>query len=223
MRPPNSPDTITDETRDSHNTFDTKFWDSFDVMLSCVFCWSQYLRVLILSCLSCSTVVIMVITSTQTDRQSIYGVCHEWLNGALHGLRGLSAQTHCHIRPHGNFMLSDAPVCLPSSCLSSVMIVLINEWWIINRQSSIISPWLPHRNWCSFVLVERCICVCGSWCTLDGDCPDVGTSKILKGTTVCLYFPCCHTFRIFCLSFDNRTVQFQSTVCTLMHRVPLSL
>lgn len=61
-------DTITDETRDSHDTFDTKFWDSFDVMLSCVFCWSQYLRVLILSCLSCSMVVIMIVTSMQTDR-----------------------------------------------------------------------------------------------------------------------------------------------------------
>ena len=49
-------------------------------------------------------------------------------------------------------------------CLSSIMIVLINEWWIIAYQSSIISPWLPYRNWGSFVLVERCICVCGSWC-----------------------------------------------------------
>lgn len=106
MRPPNSPDTITDETRDSHNTFDTKFWDSFDVMLSCVFCWSQYLRVLILSCLSCSMVVIMIVTSTQTDRQSIYGVCHKGLNGAIHGLRGIATHHKQHIRPHGNFMLS---------------------------------------------------------------------------------------------------------------------
>lgn len=89
-------------------------------MLSCVFCWSQYLRVLILSCLSCSIAVIMVVTSTQTDRQSIYGVCHKWLNGALHGLWGIAARKLRHIRPHGNFMLSDVPVCLPSSCLSSM-------------------------------------------------------------------------------------------------------
>lgn len=175
MRPPNSPDTITDETRDSHDTFDTKFWDSIKLMNPCVFDVCQYLRVLRLSCLSCSIVVIIVITSMQTDRQSIYGVCHEWLNGALHGLWGIAGDSRCHIRPHGNFMLSDVPVCLPSSCLSSsimnqwcvsssIMIVLINEWWIIAYQSSIISPWLPHRNWGSFVLVERCICVCGSWC-----------------------------------------------------------
>lgn len=147
----------------------------------------------------------------------------QWIWTVATALRGIAARKLRHIRPNGNFMLSGVPVCLPSSCLSSIMIVLINEWWIITYQSSIISPWLPQRNWCSFVLVERCICVCGSWCTLDGDCPDVGTSKILKGITVCLYFPCCHTFRIFCLSFDNRTVQFQSTGCTLMHRVPLSL
>lgn len=43
-------------------------------MNPCVFDVCQYLRVLILSCLSCSMVVIMIITSTQTDRQSIYGV-----------------------------------------------------------------------------------------------------------------------------------------------------
>ena len=41
---------------------------------------------------------------------------------------------------------------------------IINEWWILNRQSSIISPWLLLCNCWSFVLVERCICVCGSWC-----------------------------------------------------------
>lgn len=113
--------TITDETRDSHDTFDTKFWDSIKLMNPCVFDVCQYLRVLILSCLSCSMVVIMIITSTQTDRQSIYGVCHEYLNGAIHGLWGMSAHHERHIRPHGNFMLSDVPVCLPSSCLSSIM------------------------------------------------------------------------------------------------------
>lgn len=207
MRPPNSPDTITDETRDSHNTFDTKFWDSFDVMLSCVFCWSQYLRVLILSCLSCSIAVIMVVTSTQTDRQSIYGVCHKWLNGALHGLWGIAAHHKQHIRPHWNFMLSGvfdgwgiilwphlfvfihhhhqswimlsikrngktAETVVSSImiqwCLSSIILnhesmmcvfihyeSIINEWWIINRQSSIISPWLPFRNCGSLVLVAR--------------------------------------------------------------------
>lgn len=89
-------------------------------MNPCVFDVCQYLRVLILSCLSCSIAVIMVVTSTQTDRQSIYGVCHKWLNGALHGLWGIAARKLRHIRPHGNFMLSDAPVCLPSSCLSSM-------------------------------------------------------------------------------------------------------
>ena len=42
-------------------------------------------------------VVIMIVTSMQTDRQSIYGVCHEGLNGAIHGPKGDSgpkAQTH---------------------------------------------------------------------------------------------------------------------------------
>jgi hypothetical protein len=89
--------TITDETRDSHDTFDTKFWDSIKLMNPCVFDVCQYLRVLILSCLSCSMVVIMIITSTQTDRQSIYGVCNEWLYGAIHGPmgdNGLKDSTH---------------------------------------------------------------------------------------------------------------------------------
>lgn len=64
-------DTITDETRDSQDTFDTKFWDSIKLMNPCVFDVCQYLRVLRLSCLSCSIVVIMIVTSMQTDRQSI--------------------------------------------------------------------------------------------------------------------------------------------------------
>jgi hypothetical protein len=146
MRPPNSPDTITDETRDSHNTFDTKFWDSFDVMLSCVFCWSQYLRVLILSCLSCSIAVIMVVTSTQTDRQSIYGVCHKWLNGALHGLWGIAARKLRHIRPHGNFMLSDVfngwGIILWPHLFVFIHGVLWSSWinhqWMMYHQSSIL-------------------------------------------------------------------------------------
>jgi hypothetical protein len=171
MRPPNSPDTITDETRDSHNTFDTKFWDSFDVMLSCVFRWSQYLRVLRLSCLSCSMFVIMVITSTQTDRQSISRVCSSMNLNSRKGLRGIAARKLRHIRPHRNFMLSGVLWCLSSIILNheSMMCVcpltyrngsfetpresimmcvfihyesIINEWWILNRQSSIISPWL---------------------------------------------------------------------------------
>lgn len=155
MRPPNSPDTITDETRDSHDTFDTKFWDSIKLMNPCVFDVCQYLRVLRLSCLSCSIVVIIAVTSMQTDRQSIYGVCHEGLYGAIHGLRGIAARKLRHIRPHGNFMISDVLVCLPSSCLSSIMIVLINEWWIIAYQSSIISPWLHIRRCVTVSLVAR--------------------------------------------------------------------
>jgi hypothetical protein len=186
------------------------------------------------------------------------------------GLRGIAARKLRHIRPRGNFMLSDVPVCLPSSCLSSMndesifyhfpiswefanmlrkrilfrrrhksekdsfMMIVDDCLWIpsclsvylnmlgfkllticlrvipftasvtglkwaleghtehfraiyvirhpwlllsitinhelwclslrteylkrvcgINHQSSIISPWLPHRNWGSFVLVER--------------------------------------------------------------------
>ena len=46
---------------------------------------------------TCSIVVIMIVTLMQTDRQSIYGVCHEWLNSAIHGPMGDSdpkAQTH---------------------------------------------------------------------------------------------------------------------------------
>ena len=46
---------------------------------------------------TCSIIVIMIVTSMQTDRQSIYGVCHEWLNDAIHGPKGDSgqkAQTH---------------------------------------------------------------------------------------------------------------------------------
>ena len=54
---------------------------------------------------TCSIVVIMIVTSMQTDRQSIYGVCHEWLNGAIHGLWGIAAHHERHIRTHGNFML----------------------------------------------------------------------------------------------------------------------
>lgn len=38
---------------------------------------------------------------------------------------------------------------------SSILIVLINEWWIINRQSSIISPWLPWWRCVTVSLVER--------------------------------------------------------------------
>lgn len=81
-------DTITDETWDSHDTFDTKFWDSIKLMNPCVFDVCQYLRVLRLSCLSCSIVVIIIVTLMQTDRQSIYCVCHEWLNDAIHGHKG---------------------------------------------------------------------------------------------------------------------------------------
>ena len=178
MRPPNSPDTITDETRDftvvnhdagfidtitdetrdSYDTFNTKFWDSIKLMNPCVFDVCQYLRVLRLSCLSCSIVVIIDVTSMQTDRQSIYGVCHEWLYGAIHGPMGDSgpkAQTHKAARKfHAIWCLSLRTRylkrvcginhdCLNQWCVSSsIMIVLINEWWIIAYQSSIISPWL---------------------------------------------------------------------------------
>lgn len=151
MRPPNSPDTITDETRDSHNTFDTKFWDSFDVMLSCVFCWSQYLRVLILSCLSCSIAVIMVVTSTQTDRQSIYGVCHEWLNGAIYGPmgdNGPKAQTHKATRKfHANDKTTETVVLKHHAiiwcpCVSSFLVSIIHHdclnQWMMNHQFSIL-------------------------------------------------------------------------------------
>lgn len=79
----------------------------------------------------------------------------QWIWTVATALRGIAARKLRHIRPHRNFMLSDAPVCLPSSCLSSIMIVLINEWWIITYQSSIISPWLLLCNCWSFVLVER--------------------------------------------------------------------
>lgn len=119
-----------------HTSFDTKFWDSIKLMNPCVFCWSQYLRVLILSCLSCSIIVIMIVTSMQTDRQSIYGVYHEWLNGAIHGLWGIAAHHERHIRPHGNFMLYGVYPIVSYGLHESI----INEWWIINLQSSIISP-----------------------------------------------------------------------------------
>ena len=104
-------------------------------MNPCVFDVCQYLRVLILSCLSCSIVVIMVVTSMQTDRQSIYGVCHEWLNGAIHGLWGIATRKLRHIRPHGNFMLSGVLWCLYSSCLSSIM-----NTSSMNDESSILYP-----------------------------------------------------------------------------------
>ena len=118
-----------------HTSFDTKFWDSIKIMNPCVFDVCQYLRVLILSCLSCSIVVIMVVTSMQTDRQSIYGVCHEWLNGAIHGLWGIATRKLRHIRPHGNFMLSGVLWCLYSSCLSSIM-----NTSSMNDESSILYP-----------------------------------------------------------------------------------
>ena len=40
-------------------------------------------------------------------------------------------------------------------CVSSFLMSILNEWWILNRQSSIISPWLLLCNCWSFVLVER--------------------------------------------------------------------
>lgn len=130
----------------------------------------------------------MIVTSTQTDRQSIYGVCHEWINGAIHGLRGIAAHHKQHIRPHGNFMLSGVLWCLSSSmktwrwtnrspCVyqeerpnrrngsiinhESMMCVfihyesIINEWWILNRQSSIISPLIAMVKMFAVSLVER--------------------------------------------------------------------
>lgn len=118
-----------------HTSFDTKFWDSIKLMNPCIFWGSQYLRVLRLSCLSCSIVVIMVVTSMQTDRQSIYGVCHEWLNGAIHGLWGIATRKLRHIRPHGNFMLSGVLWCLSSSCLSSII-----KTSSTNDESSIFNP-----------------------------------------------------------------------------------
>ena len=84
---------------------------------------------------TCSIIVIMIVTSMQTDRQSIYGVCHEWLNGAIHGLWGIAAHHERHIRPHGNFMTSSVPGCLSSSYLSSIM-----NTSSMNDESSILYP-----------------------------------------------------------------------------------
>lgn len=84
---------------------------------------------------TCSIVAIIVVTSMQTDRQSIYGVCHEYLNGAIHGLWGIAAHHERHIRPHGNFMTSSVLWCLSSSCLSSIM-----NQSSMNDESSILYP-----------------------------------------------------------------------------------
>lgn len=84
---------------------------------------------------TCSIIVIMIVTSMQTDRQSIYGVCHEWLNGAIHGLWGIAAHHERHIRPHRNFMTSSVPGCLSSSYLSSIM-----NTSSMNDESSILYP-----------------------------------------------------------------------------------
>lgn len=88
----------------------------------------------------------------QTDNQSIYGVCHKWLNSAIHGPMGDSdpkAQTHKATRKF------HAIWCLHPWCLSSIM-----NTSSMNDESSIFNPlsfppWLPCRNCFSLVLVER--------------------------------------------------------------------
>lgn len=65
-------------------------------------------------------VVIMIITSTQTDRQSISRVCSSMNLNSRNGPRGIAAHHTQHIRPHGNFMLSDAPVCLTVKVRSDI-------------------------------------------------------------------------------------------------------
>lgn len=72
-------------------------------------------------------VVIIIVTSMQTDRQSIYGVCHEWLNGAIYcpkGDNGLKASTHKATRKF------HAIWCL---MVSSSMVSIIHYESIINE------------------------------------------------------------------------------------------
>ena len=132
-----------------HTSFDTKFWDSIKLMNPCVFCWSQYLRVLRLSCLSCSIVVIMIVTSIQTDRQSIYCVCHEWLNDAIHGPMGEISTPKTAHKATRKF---HAIWCLSHSVLWSSW---INHQWMMNHHPLSFPPWLPCRNCFPLVLVER--------------------------------------------------------------------
>ena len=102
-----------------------------------------------------SHVETIIVTSMQTDRQSISGVCHEWLNSAIHGLRGMSAHHEQHIRPHGNFMYSGVLWCLHPWCLSSIM-----NTSSMNDESSLVNPLsfpldCQRINCGSLVLVAR--------------------------------------------------------------------
>ena len=84
-------------------------------------------------------------------------------------LWGIAAQKLLHISPHGNFLQNGIlkVVIHIYSWLTTLFHgvypiasyglheSIINEWWIINLQSSILSPWLPCRNCFPLVLVAR--------------------------------------------------------------------
>lgn len=79
----------------------------------------------------------------QTDNQSMVSA-PRWIRTVTTALRGIATHHEWHIRPHGNFMYSGVFPLEPdiwNEYVVSIMIVLINEWWIH-------PPSFPHK--CGF-------------------------------------------------------------------------
>jgi hypothetical protein len=76
---------------------------------------------------TCSIAVIMIVTLMQTDRQSIYGVCHEGLNDAIHGPMGDSDSSRATHKATRKF---HAIWCL---MVSSFLVSIIYHEYIINE------------------------------------------------------------------------------------------
>ena len=77
--------------------------------------------------------VTIIVTSKSRRTHKLSHVCSSTNQRPLWGI---AARKLLHISPHGNFMLYGVYPIVSYGLHESI----INEWWIINLQSSIISP-----------------------------------------------------------------------------------
>ena len=97
--------------------------------------------------------------NTNRPPQSIVSA-PQWIWTVATALRGTAVRKFRHIRPHGNFMYSgvfDGWGIVPWHHLFVFIHYesIINEWWIINLQASIISPLIAMVKMFAVLLVAR--------------------------------------------------------------------